>query len=144
MVDGDGDVWPNDRDNFPGTANRLQEDTAGDGTGELRDRHTGDATNTCNAGNAATCSLDDPLPLWGLYGPEPNGMEATFTLTVVAKVSAAPNKFGSLPTAPTKARTDLEPAPPDQKTNITDVVVIIDAFGGAPYPFAPPPDAPCP
>ena len=48
-----------------------------------------------------------------------------------------------VPTAPIKARVDLEPATLDRIINITDITRSLDAFKGADYPFPPGPP-PCP
>lgn len=52
------------------------------------------------------------------------------------------DKFVNGPRAVIKARADLEPGTPDQKINITDVVLCIGAFVGDPYPGPGPPDCP--
>ena len=104
---------------------------------------------TCEATNEANYSPALALGSgrWGdVVGPFDTGLgtwtDADGSVDVATDVVAVLDKFGSLPGSPTKARADLEPATPDQKINITDVTVILDAFGGAGYPFAPP--APCP
>ena len=74
----------------------------------------------------------------GRHWPPPNG-----TVDVACDVVAALDKFSNLPSAPVKARVDLEPALPDLRVNITDVVMILDAFGGTTYVFDPP-EPPCP
>lgn len=56
--------------------------------------------------------------------------------TAIIDVVSILDKFKSAPTAPSKARVDLEPATPDQLINITDVTRALDAFSGAPYPFS--------
>ena len=48
-------------------------------------------------------------------------------------------KFSNLPGAPLKARADLEPALPDRRINITDVLAVIQGFVGGSYPFDPSP-----
>ncbi len=62
---------------------------------------------------------------------------------VAFDVVAILDGFANRPGAPMKPRTDLEPAVPDQKINITDVVSALDAFSGQGYPFVSP-DTPCP
>ena len=64
--------------------------------------------------------------------------DADGSVDVATDVVAVLDKFGSLPGSPDKAHADLEPAIPDQLINITDVTQILDAFGGATYPFGPP------
>ncbi len=64
------------------------------------------------------------------------------SVDVATDVVACLDKFANAATALAKTRCDLEPALPDLKINITDVVMILDAFGGAVYLLDPPP-APC-
>jgi hypothetical protein len=64
------------------------------------------------------------------------------TVGVSTDVTAILDKFRNLPGAPIKARCDFEPALPDHLINITDVMVCLDAFRGAVYPFDELPD-PC-
>ncbi len=60
-------------------------------------------------------------------------------------VTAILNKFKNLGGAPIKARSDLDMSLPDQKINISDVTLCLEAFRGFPYPFTPgPPPPPCP
>ena len=65
------------------------------------------------------------------------------SVDVATDVVAALDKFGNLASAPSKTRVDMDPALPDWKVNITDVVLILDAFAGNGYPFDPP-SVPCP
>ena len=65
------------------------------------------------------------------------------SVDVATDVVSVLDKFGAAPTAPSKVWADLEPACIDRKINITDVVIILDAFGGALYPFAPSANDPC-
>ncbi|MBI2451761.1 hypothetical protein HYV50_01640, partial [Candidatus Pacearchaeota archaeon] len=51
-------------------------------------------------------------------------------------VVAVLDKFRNLPTAPSKTRTDIEPALVDQKIQITDTSRVLDAFRGIQYPFS--------
>ncbi len=99
----------------------------------------------------ATCPLSDPVEVspalsltmsrWGdLVGhcvvtpcTPPNGV-----VGVAFDAVALLDKFSNAPGAVTKARADLEPGLPDQLINITDITRVLDAFGGAPYPFAGP------
>ena len=80
-------------------------------------------------------SFDAGLGLW----TAPDG-----SVDVSADVVSALDKFGSLDTAPSKTRCDLEPAILDHKINITDVTVILDAFAGGDYFFFPSSPTPCP
>ena len=74
----------------------------------------------------------------GYWGAGDNSVD------VATDVVSMLDKFGSAPTAPSKFRMDLEPSLIDGKINITDVTVILDAFGGASYPFSPTlPAVPC-
>ena len=52
------------------------------------------------------------------------------------------NAFASSPGAVSKVRADLEPASPDFIINITDALIAVGAFAGAPFPF-PAPENPC-
>ena len=65
------------------------------------------------------------------------------SVDVASDVVSVLDKFASAPGSPSKSRADLEPALVDLKINITDVTSILDAFGGAGYPFAPT-ITPCP
>ncbi len=71
--------------------------------------------------------------------PEPDG-----TVDITTDVIAAINKFGNRLGSPMKIRVDLDPETPDFKINIIDIVHILDAFRGLPYPFVPVSPAPCP
>jgi len=71
--------------------------------------------------------------------PWPDG-----SVDVSADVVAELDKFRSLLTAASKARTDLEPSHLDWCQCITDVTVVLDAFAGGHYPFAPNDPTPCP
>ena len=70
--------------------------------------------------------------------PEPDG-----TVDITTDVIAAIAKFGNRPGSPMKVRIDLDPETPDFKINIIDIVRILDAFRGLPYPFAPSTTDPC-
>ena len=56
---------------------------------------------------------------------------------ITADVLAALDGFANRPGNPTKMRADVEPCVVDFKVNISDVVLIIDAFRGLPFPLAP-------
>jgi hypothetical protein len=105
----------------------------------------------CDAGIAA--SFSGPLVIsqsrWGdLVGPFDAGTGVwaapdnrnDITIDVIAVL----DKFGNRPTAPSKARVDVEPGDTDGEINITDVVRTLDAFRGVSYPFSPPLSVPCP
>jgi len=62
---------------------------------------------------------------------------------VTIDVLAVLLKFSGAATAPVKARADLEPASPDGKINISDVIVVLNGFSGSNYGF-PPGAFPCP
>ena len=57
------------------------------------------------------------------------------SVDITIDVLALLAKFSNRPGAPTKARADLEPATPDQKINMSDILRTIDAFRGLPFPF---------
>ena len=65
------------------------------------------------------------------------------SVDVASDVVAGIDKFGSLPTSPPKARADVEPSKL-WIIGITDITVILDAFGGGGFPFAPDDATPCP
>ena len=75
--------------------------------------------------------------LAGVY--DPNGWWAApdGTIDVTVDVLGAIAKFAGAPNAMRKARADVEPAIPDQVINIGDVLHIVRAFQGLPYPFSP-------
>lgn len=56
---------------------------------------------------------------------------------VAVDVVAALLKFAGASSAPIKARADLEPASPDGKINITDVLSALNGFAGMNYSFTP-------
>ncbi len=56
-------------------------------------------------------------------------------VTIPTDAVSVLDKFASRPSAPIKARVDLDPAVPDQVISITDVVRVVDGFRGASYPF---------
>ncbi len=66
------------------------------------------------------------------------------SIDVATDVVAQLDKFSSKPTSPPKARMELEPQLSDWKIGISDVTVILDAFGGGGFPFAPRDATPCP
>ena len=70
--------------------------------------------------------------------PEPDG-----TVSITTDVVAIIAKFGNRPGSPMKIRVDLDPETPDFKINIIDIVRILDAFRGLPYPFTPTAGDPC-
>lgn len=70
------------------------------------------------------------IPNAGFWTP-PDGK-----IGVTSDVVAILDKFSARPSAPAKARCDLEPATPDLKINITDVISALDAFRGAKFPLA--------
>ena len=107
--------------------------------------------NTCVVGEDGEFStaVEFLSPRWGdLVGGFNVGAQAwtapNASVDVAADVVSVLDKFGSAATAPIKARCDLEPRALDFKINITDVTVILDAFGGGSYPFAPSVGDPCP
>ena len=98
----------------------------------------------CDTGLEANYSipLDAPTGTWSdVAGDFDIGAGAWSapdgSVDVATDVVAVLDKFGNAPGAPSKAYADLEPSMPDLKINITDVVVILDAFSGATYPFDP-------
>ncbi len=67
------------------------------------------------------------------------------TVSVAFDVVAILDKFKNAPTAPKKARADIQPNPVDGKISIVDVTRALDAFSGAQFPFPPVnPTTPCP
>ncbi|MFQ5494703.1 MAG: hypothetical protein ACE5EX_04920 [Phycisphaerae bacterium] len=59
------------------------------------------------------------------------------SVDIVTDAIAVLDKFAGRPGAPIKARADLEPSTPDRIINISDVVIVVQAFGGDGYPFTP-------
>ncbi len=83
-----------------------------------------------------TGGFDDGLQLW-------TGADGVVGIVDVVAILDA---FSGLPTAPVKARWDLEAVGTgliEGRINITEAVLVLDAFAGRPYPFAPT-SAPCP
>jgi hypothetical protein len=60
----------------------------------------------------------------------------------ILDATAALARFINLPDAPPLPACDLQPERPDGVVDIQDIMYIIDAFRGFPYPFDDP--APCP
>lgn len=60
------------------------------------------------------------------------------SVDVTTDVTSILDKFRNLPTAPRKARTDIEPRIVDRIINISDVTFALEAFSSFPYPFAGP------
>ena len=75
----------------------------------------------------------NPGPLW----VAPDG-DVNITTDVVAAIDS----FSNRPSAPAKVRVDIEPSTVDFRVNFADVVLLLDAFRGLPYPFEPGPP-PC-
>lgn len=63
-------------------------------------------------------------------------------IAITTDVTAVLNKFKNIEGAPIKARSDLDPATPDQRINISDVTFCLGAFRGEVYEMAAP--EPCP
>ena len=63
---------------------------------------------------------------------------------VTSDTTACLDKFKNSQFAPNKVRCDLEPIVIDHIINITDISLILEAFQGDAYPFAPLPADPCP
>ena len=104
------------------------------------------ASTTCDAGlpSAYSTPLVFSMTNWGDIvsdctttpcGP-PDGI-----ISVPFDVVAILDSFEGAPTAPIKARSDIEPGTPDRLINVTDATAAIDAFYNLLYPFAvnPPP-----
>ncbi len=60
------------------------------------------------------------------------------SVDIITDAIAVLRKFSNLPGVPLKTRTDLEPATPDRRINITDVLAVIGGFVGGSYPLEPP------
>ena len=56
---------------------------------------------------------------------------------IVPDIVAAIGGFANSPGNPTKMRVDVDPCILDFKINIIDIVHLLDAFRGLPYPFGP-------
>ncbi len=100
----------------------------------------------CDLGdeNDFTAPLEMGLARWGDIGGlfEEQKWSAPDGSINITDVLAIIDKFGNDPTAPIKARADLEPSTPDQVINISDAMFAIGAFQGSAYPF-PPGSEPC-
>ncbi len=87
---------------------------------------------------------------WGDVAGSFRGIDQTWSapdgnVSVSFDVVAILDKFKNVPTAPKKARADISPNPVEGKITIVDVTRALDAFSGAPFPFAPvDPTTPCP
>ena len=57
------------------------------------------------------------------------------SIDFITDILSALDKFSNRPGAPIKARIDLEPAILDFVVNISDIVLLLDAFRGLGYPF---------
>ena len=101
----------------------------------------------CDAGERANVSAARSVAdsLWGDsaggFDPDVGAAGAWVapdrTVSIVSDVVAAIAAFGNTPGNVTKMRADVEPCVLDQKINISDIVLLLDAFRGLPYPFAP-------
>lgn len=76
-------------------------------------------------------------PIWGDIGadtgcplPPPNG-----SADLVPDVTRALSKFSNAFCAPKKTRVDVEPASLDMMVSIADVLALLNAFSGMPYPL---------
>ncbi len=94
----------------------------------------------------ASENFSDPLVLataaWGDVVGLFSAADAAWTapngvVEVTADVVSVLDRFSSRPSAPSKARADVQPDTPDLKITITDVTRVLDAFSGASFPFAP-------
>ncbi len=90
--------------------------------------------------------LDIATPRWGDVGGPFVGGQWTApnnSVDVTTDVVAVLEKFASRPSAPIKARADVEPSCVDMKINISDVTQVLQAFRSLPYPYTPSVAGPC-
>jgi hypothetical protein len=59
------------------------------------------------------------------------------TASLIGDVTEAIRKFANLECAAKKTRVDVQPADVDFRIDFTDVLLLLDAFAGEPYPFTP-------
>ena len=105
---------------------------------------------TCNSGSLTDFS--DALAVQnfpfgdisGAFEPEtPQWLAPDGTVGIPTDVLAAITAFSNTPGSVTKLRADIEPCALDFKVNISDIVLLLDAFRGLSYSFAPAQDG-CP
>lgn len=71
-----------------------------------------------------------PFQTDGEFWTAPDGR-----VDMTADLLAVVDKFSNLAGAPTKARADLHPQTPDRIIDFLDLVQVVDAFRGFPFPF---------
>ena len=82
------------------------------------------------------------LPAWGDIAGDFDSsaqlwLSSDGAVDIFPDVVAAIEAFSNRPGNPTKLRADVEPCVLDFKVNISDIVRLLDAFRGLPYPFEP-------
>lgn len=122
-----------------GRINVFHEMIVPDGTYEIQAVHI-----SCGVVDESGFSVPLPIAtsLWGdlagsfdaenqVWSPSDGRVDIPFDIIAIL------DGFASGPTAPLKVRTDIEPAIPDHKINITDATRALDAFSGVSFPFTP-------
>jgi hypothetical protein len=95
---------------------------------------------TCAAASSDDASYSDALTIrtaqWGDV-VNPFATDGGATQPDFGDIAALVDKFTAGPTAPIKARAQLQPNVPDpsQAVNFSDIAIIVDAFTGVTYPF---------
>ena len=91
-----------------------------------------------------TITTSDWGDLVGAYDPATSSWKAADgSVDVTTDVVGVIDRFGSLPSSPSKTRVDIWPATADRVIDINDITQVLDAFMGEPFAFTPTPP-PCP
>ena len=136
----DHDLWYSYRATCTGT---LVVDTCAMQTAFTQDGFMG-----WNVGVALYHDFENPFDLLcpGVtagVSPFQVGFGADENCNGITDVIAILDKFAGQLAAPPKFRMDLEPGQLNGKITVSDLIGVLNAFGGLPYPFAPP-APPCP
>lgn len=98
----------------------------------------------CHPGFPPDVPVEFPTARWGDIGQlEGGAFIAPDDSLDVGDILGILEKFAGRSTAPIKARADLVPSIPDHLITVSDIVAVLNAFSGLPYPFSPSAASPC-
>ncbi len=94
----------------------------------------------CDTGTETDFSASLQLRTVGVWGDVTGGYvggawTAPDGIADIADVTAVQERYMNYSTAPTKARTDIDPDVPNRLVNISDLFTALDASNGTPYPY---------